>query len=269
MIATVWEMLEASDEKALDDLWQLLGGSPGSTEMRVKAGLVTELIHKTCGRGNMFSAERAALDQLADTVGVDPAAHPLPEPLEDAIVGAISRRLEEKLAGMSEEERRRFFEDAVKRMSDEDRIRLIDQVLEGFGEMSDEEQGEFVRQLAVELGLDEAELLKALSGGAAALLPLLLAKNAGFAAFLWTTKIMYVAAGAVGLKLPFAAYMLKNQALGWLLGPVGMLVTTAMSLGWFGVRAWRRKERFRKLVQLVAYCSTWRERRGDAGLVNA
>lgn len=261
MIRTVSQMAEVGDEKALDDLWRLMGGAPGTSDPQVKAGLVTELIHKTCGKGNLYGAERAALDQLAETVDVAPAAYPDVEPLEDAIVEAIGERLREKLAAMSDEEKRRFFEDAVKRMSDEDRIRLIEQVLEGFDEMSDEDRQEFVRELAAELGVGEDELWAALAGGAATLLPLLLTKHAGFAAFIWTTRIMYVAAGTVGLKLPFAAYMLKNQALGWLLGPVGMLVTTAMSVGWFGVRAWRRKERFRKLVQLTAYCSAWRGRR--------
>ena len=53
----------------------------------------------------------------------------------------------------------------------------------------------------------------------------------------------------IGLKIPFAVYMLKNRALGWLLGPVGILVTTAMSAGWFVARAWRHR-RFRKLVRL-------------------
>jgi hypothetical protein len=93
------------------------------------------------------------------------------------------------------------------------------------------------------------------------LIPLLLAKQTGFAIFLWTTNIMAATASSVGLTIPFAVYMLKNRALGWLLGPVGMLVTTAMSAGWFVARAWRRKERFRKLVQVVAYCSAWREER--------
>jgi hypothetical protein len=46
--------------------------------------------------------------------------------------------------------------------------------------------------------------------------------------------------------------------LGWLLGPVGTLVTTALSAGWFAVKTWRRKERFRKLIQVIAYTSAWR-----------
>lgn len=150
----------------------------------------------------------------------------------------------------------------MKRMSDEERIRLIHQVFEGYEYMGEDERSEFVHQLSaeLELELEEPDLLAAITGGAAVLLPLLLAKQAGFATFLWTTKVMYVAGGVVGLKWPFVAYMLKNQAQGWLLGPVGMLVTGAMSVGWFGVKAWRRKERFKKLVQLVAYCSAWRGR---------
>jgi hypothetical protein len=37
-----------------------------------------------------------------------------------------------------------------------------------------------------------------------------------------------------------------------------MIVTTGLSLGWFAAKTWRRKERFRKLVQVTAYCSAWR-----------
>jgi uncharacterized protein YaaW (UPF0174 family) len=162
---------------------------------------------------------------------------------------------------MTPEERHAFFEEMVRRMSDEERLRLIEQVLEGYEEMSEEEKAAFCRRLARELDISELEIAAAIVGGAATLIPLLLAKQSGFAIFLWTTNIMAATASSVGLTIPFPVYMLKNRALGWLLGPVGMLVTTAMSAGWFIARAWRRKERFRKLVQVVAYCSAWRDER--------
>jgi hypothetical protein len=69
---------------------------------------------------------------------------------------------------------------------------------------------------------------------------------------------MYVVASKAGLTLPFAVYMIKNRALGWLLGPVGLLVTTGLSAGWFAVKSWRRRERFKKLMQLAAYTTAWR-----------
>jgi hypothetical protein len=148
----------------------------------------------------------------------------------------------------------------VKRMSDEERIRLIDQVLEGYDEMNEDEQQHFRHRLAAELGVDDDQLLiDAIAGGAATLIPLLLAKQSGFAIFLWTTRVMAAGASSVGVVIPFGVYMFKNRALGWLLGPMGMLVTTALSAGWFFVASWRRKERFRKLVQLIAYTAAWRD----------
>lgn len=262
MVETVRAMAAARDDRALDDVWRLLGGAGGERGVSArgqKAELIVALVHDMCGKGGLYSAERGALEQLANTVGVEPSRYPAVDPLEDAIVEALSKRLEDEISRMSEEERRKYVEDMVRRMSDEERIRLIGQVLEGYDSMTPEEQRVFLAQLAAEFELDPPELEKAIAGGAATLLPLLIAKHAGFASFLWTTKVMYIAAGSVGLKLPFTAYMLKNTALGWLLGPVGLMVTTAMSLGWFGARAWRRKERFRKLVQLVVYMSIWRE----------
>jgi hypothetical protein len=160
---------------------------------------------------------------------VEPAAYPQVDALEDAILDGLAARLQRKLDAMSPEARRAYFEDMVKRMSDEDRLRLIEQVLEGYDEMSPEEQEQFRKRLASELGMDEDEIACAIVGGAATLIPLLLAKQTGFAIFLWTTQVMAAAASSVGLTIPFAVYMFKNKALGWLLGPVGMVVTTALS----------------------------------------
>jgi hypothetical protein len=260
MLETIGEMEERGDPKALEDLWRLLGGEshlpPGTG-----AKLVGGLVHRLCGKGDRYAAERSALADLGKTVGVDAGRYPRVDALEDAIIEALAQRLQEKLDAMTPEERHAFFEEMVRRMSDEERLRLIEQVLEGYEEMSEEEKAAFRRRLATELDLSEPEIAATIAGGAATLIPLLLAKQTGFAIFLWTTNIMAATASSVGLTIPFAVYMLKNRALGWLLGPVGMLVTTAMSAGWFVARAWRRKERFRKLVQVVAYCSAWREER--------
>lgn len=265
MLQTIFEMQERGDHDALNDVWKLLGGE--STLPRSHgAELVAALIHRLCGKArNRYAAERDALDDLARTVEVDSDRFAQVDDLEDAIVEALGERLQEKLDDMPEEKRRAFFEDMVKRMSDEDRLRLIEQVLEGYDQMSDEEKAAFRRRLASELDVTEGELAGAIAGGAATLIPLLVAKQTGFAIFLWTTNVMAATASSVGLTIPFAVYMLKNRALGWLLGPVGMLVTTAMSAGWFVVKAWRRKERFRKLVQVVAYCSAWRDANRDDG----
>lgn len=258
MIETVWAMDAAEDRRALEDLWRLLGGA---SELSPEGGaaLVVGLIHRLCGKGDVYAAERVALADLAKTAEVDPAVYPRVAALEDAIIDGLAARLQRKLDAMSPEKRKTFFEDMVKRMSDEDRLRLIEQVLEGYDEMSPEEQAHFRKRLASELGMDEDDIADAIVGGAATLIPLLLAKQTGFAIFLWTTQVMAAAASSVGLTIPFAVYMFKNKALGWLLGPVGMVVTTALSAGWFAVKTWRRKERFRKLVQVVAYCSAWRE----------
>jgi hypothetical protein len=251
-------MAEIDDGDALEDLWRLLGGE---SALPKGAGdeLVAGLIHRLCGKGDRFAAERSALAEVAKTVAVNPNRFPDVDVLEDAIVDALGDQLGERLSKMTPEQRTSFFEDMVKRMSDEDRLRLIEQVLEGYDEMPPKEQKAFRRRLASELGVEESEIESAIMGGAATLIPLLLAKQTGFAIFIWTTQVMAAAAGGLGLTVPFGVYMLKNRALGWLLGPVGMLVTTAMSAGWFAAKAWRRKERFRKLVQVIAYCSAWRE----------
>ena len=258
MLETISEMEEADDQKALEDLWRLLGGGsdlpPGTG-----AKLVGDLVHRLCGKGDRYAAERSALADLGRTVGVDAVGYPRVGALEDAIIDALAKRLQEKLRAMTPEEGHAFFEGMVKRMSDEERVRLIEQVLEGYEEMSEKEKAAFRRRLATELDISESEIDAGHLAGAATLLPLLLARQTGFAIFLWTTKIMYATASSVDVTIPFKVYMLKNRALGWLLGPVGMLVTTAMSAGWFAAREWRRKERFRKLVQVVAYCSAWRE----------
>lgn len=266
MIATVHRMAELDDRRAVQDVWKLLGGD---SALPAEGGpeLVAGLIHRLCGKGDRYAAERSALADVAKTVDVSPDRHPTVDGLEDAIVEGLANKMEQKLAAMSPEERKRFFEDMVKRMSDEDRLRLIEQVLEGYEQMPPEEQVAFRRRLASELEVEEREIEDAIIGGAATLIPLLLAKQTGFAIFLWTTRIMAAATGGLGLTIPFGVYMLKNQALGWLLGPVGMLVTTAMSAGWFAVKAWRRKERFRKLVQVVAYCSAWRDKHQDGAPV--
>lgn len=254
-------MREAGDRAALDDLWRLLGGGSALPSEQGDE-LVVALIHRLCGKGDLFAAERGALADLAKTAGLNPSRYPRVENLEDAIIDALASKLQARLETMTHAERTAFFEDMVKRMSDEDRLRLIDQVLEGYAEMSADEQAAFRVRLANELGISEADIAVAIAGGAAMLIPLLLAKQTGFAIFLWTTNIMAAAASSVGLTLPFAAYMFKNRALGWLLGPVGMIVTTGLSLGWFAVKTWRRKERFRKLVQVTAYCSAWRADHG-------
>lgn len=261
MLATVREMEEARDREALGDLWRLLGGSSALPRGPEGGRFVQDLIHELCGKGDRYAAERSVLAELAKTVDVNPNEHPDVVGLEDRILEELGRRLQAKLDAMSVDERRRFFEDMVKRMSDEDRIRLIEQILEGYESMSEPERAQFRRRLAAELEVEEDEIAVGIAGGAGTLLPLMLAKQSGFAVFLWTTNIMAATASSVGLTIPFAAYMLKNRALGWLLGPVGMLVTTAMSAGWFAVKAWRRKERFRKLIQVVAYCSSWRDER--------
>ena len=98
------------------------------------------------------------------------------------------------------------------------------------------------------------EALRNIAGGAAALIQLLLTEMRGFAIFWWTTKIMAATASSVGLTIPFGVYIFKNRALGWLLGPVGILVTTAMSAGWVAL-AWRR--RFRKAQSRQALDHEW------------
>ena len=259
MIATIDRMIAERDDAALNDVWRLLGGDSTLPKPSENGALLKQLVGSVCGKGDLYTAERAALAEVADAVGVDPNAYPSVEDLEDEILEAVAERIQEKLNAMSPEEQRKFFEDMVKRMSDEERIRLIDQVLDGYDQMSDEDKREFLRSLAARLGLDESELEAAIAGGAAALIPLLMADAAGFGIFIWTTQIMHAAAGLAGVKLSFAVYMMKNRALGWLLGPMGMLVTTALSAGWFAFKTWKRKERFRKLLQLISYTSSWRD----------
>lgn len=263
MLETVRAIARAGDEDAMQELWTLLGGNTSIADRvpdaELQADVVIELIRDSCfGKGELYAAERAALAELAATFGVKTARHPTAESLEDAIVDAMGEQLSERLEAMSDDERRQFVEDMVRRMPDEDRLRLVDRVLGDFGQLGIDEQDAFVKQLAAELDVDTETMLAAIAGGAATLFPLLLAKQSGFNVFLMTTRVMYVVSSKAGATLPFAAYMLKNRALGWLLGPVGLVVTTGLSAGWFAVKTWRRRERFRKLTQLVAYTTAWR-----------
>jgi len=264
VLGMVQEMLQAGDRGALDDLLAVFGTeAPGDVELSENAALVAALIHDTCGKGDPYAAERTALSDLAATFEIDGSQFSQVEALEDEIATAMTTQLREKLSEMSDKEREKFFEDMLRRMSDEDRVSLMDQVLKGFDDMDPSQQEDFIRDLAAELDVDGHELRDAIAGGTATLLPLLLAKQTGFSIFLWTTSVMKVAASSVGLTLPIGAYIGKNWALGRLLGPWGLIASTALSIGWFGGRAWRRRERFRRLAQLVLYMSAWRERRGS------
>lgn len=263
MIETVRAIAREQDDKSLEELWTLLGGdTPIGNVGRSRdqqADLLIELIRSAClGKGEIYSAERAALAELAATFNVETSRFPTAEALEDAIVDAMADQLSARLQRMSDNDRRQFVENMIRRMPDEDRIRLVDRVLGDFDQLGPDEQEAFVKQLGAELDVDLAAMRGAIAGGAATLLPLLIAKQSGFSVFLLTTRVMFVVSSKAGATLPFAVYMLKNRALGWLLGPVGMLVTTGLSVGWFAAKTWRRRERFRKMMQLVAYTTAWR-----------
>lgn len=303
MLQTIQEMALSGDQEALEGLWKLLGGegplSTDASEGFIPADadfadqlsqLATDLgddgrsfedlpaaeqksllvlvllVDAIFGRkasGDPYAAERASLAELAKTFEVRAGRYPAVEALEDAIAEAMAKRVQEKLKSMSDDERRKLAEDMLRQMTDEDRLRFVDRVLGDIDSLDPEQRRQVISDLATELDLDVDVLESAIAGGAAALLPLVIARGAGFSIFLLSTNVMYVLASRVGITLPFAVYMFKNQALGWLLGPVGMLVTTGLTAGWFGLKTWRRRERFRKLVQLVAFVSAWRESRPD------
>jgi hypothetical protein len=268
MLATLKQMEDQRDEGAFNDIWRVLGGEmtlqlETDEDWTTAFRLLSTLIQQTCGgSSDPYLAERKALGELAKILKVDTAEHPTIEGLEDALIEAAAAQINRKLASMSPDERRKFFEDAIKRMTDEDRIRLIDQFLEGYENLDSEEQKLFIKRLAVELGVSEDKLRAAIAGGAAALLPLVIADSSGFAVFLFTTDLMYTAFSTFGITVPFAAYVLKNEALGFLLGPVGMILTAGLSAGWFFHSKARKERRFRKLMQLIARAATWRDSRG-------
>jgi hypothetical protein len=299
MLQTIQQMALLGDQEALEGVWRLLGGEGPLTadasdgfvavdgsfaeELDKLAGdlgedgqsfselpvgeqngllVLMRLVDAVYGRkaaGDPYAAERASLAELAHTFDVRAGRYPTVEALEDAIVEAMARTVQEKIKTMSEDERRKLVEDMLRRMTDEDRLRFVDRVLGDMDSLSPEQREQLISDLASELDLDADVLESAIAGGAGALLPLMIAKGAGFSIFLLSTNVMYVLTSRVGITLPFAVYVFKNRALGWLLGPVGMLVTTGLSAGWFGVKTWRRRERFRKLVQLVAFVCAWRE----------
>src|SRR4051794_9758220 len=119
-------MRDMRDRAALDDLWRLLGGRSALPSDQGDH-LVVGLIHRLCGKGDLFAAERGALAELAKTAGLDPGRYPEVDELEDAIIDALAGKLQERLETMTDAERTAFFEDMVKRMSDEGRLGLIDQ----------------------------------------------------------------------------------------------------------------------------------------------
>lgn len=269
MIAAIHDMGTAGDGEALDELWGLLGGDAsqhGWTRHapREKAAAAAQVVQDACfGRGEIYAAERKALVELAKPFKVEPAGYPTSDALEAAIVDAIVERVRERLEGMSDEERAQFAEDMFKRMSDEERMQMIDALLRSFNDLSPERQDELVTELARELGLDEGIIRDAIAGGAAVLLPLLLARGSGFTIYLLSTKLMYSFFSLWGVSLSFATYQAKNVALKSLMGPVGLIVTTALSAGWFAVGAWRRMTRFRKVVQVAMFTTGWRRRRAQ------
>ena len=272
MIQTIYSMAEANDRDALEEVWSLLGSEmklmPAGRAQSAHADLLVQLIQSSClPKGDVYAAERTALVEMAKTVGVDDAArYPTVDVLEDAVVEALEARMLDELERMSDQEREKIARELMKRLSEEQRIQFIDRVLRDWETLPPEQQDAFLRELATQLDLDESELeamRKGLAGGAAVLLPTLMARQAGFSVYLLSTKLLFVSASKAGLTLPFAVYMLKNRALGWLLGPIGMLVTTGLSAGWFAVKSWRRRERFRKLTQLVVYTTAWRREQED------
>lgn len=272
MIETVREMAHNRDGRALSDLWELLGGT-GSRFLPPKASvrqfesagdqIVLLLRALFPGRhSDVYAGERAALAEVGSAFEVDSSRFAQTSELEDAIYAAIGQRLEERLSGMSDAKRAQFVEQALKRWTEEDRVRLIEGVAAGYERMDDAAKQALVTELSADLGasVTEAEVEEALRGGAAALVPLLLARQQGFALYIGSTRLMYsVLTSGLGLKTPFAAYMLKNQALGWLLGPVGMLVTTGATAGWWAYKARRETQRMRKLIQVIAYTAAWRD----------
>lgn len=266
MIKTIHDMGNADDEFSLQELWTVLGGdgvlsAQGRTPAS-QADTIARLVRESCfGRGEVYEAERKALVALAASFDVNPARHPTSDGLEDAVVEAIIERVGDKIASMSEEERETFIADMLKRISDEDRVRMIEALLRTFKEMPTEEQDKIVEELTRELGVDEEVIRQAIAGGAAALIPLLLAKGSGFTVYLLSTKLMVSFFSLWGVVVPFGVYQGKNMALRALLGPYGMIAATALSAGWFAAGAWRRMTRFKKLVQIATYTSAWRNGR--------
>src|SRR5947199_6431247 len=123
MLETISEMEERGDQEALEDLWRLLGGEsqlpPGTG-----AKLVGGLVHRLCGKGDRYAAERSALADLAETVDVVAGRYPRVDALEDRIIEALAQRIGDKLDAMTPEARHAFCEGMVRRMSDEERLRL-------------------------------------------------------------------------------------------------------------------------------------------------
>jgi hypothetical protein len=268
MLNTIKEIGLAEDTSALDDIWHLLGGSsPLPANPEEAESLVFILSRDLFGGGDIYAAERKSLSSLAASkqIGLNPEEFSTTEDLEDAIIKRLGELVQKQMAEMSDEELRSFVEGMVQRLPNDDRLKLIEQVLSGYHEMPPAAQAEFRKKLAEQIGMDEADLTTALAGGAAALIPLLLAQEAGFGLFLATTNVMFSASQMVGVTLPFGAYVLKNQALGWLLGPVGMIVTGAATAGIVGRSLWRQKQQMKRLVPLIAYCAAWRQSARTAG----
>lgn len=266
MIATIYEIARVEDDEALDDVWSIFGifdaTRPPDFNRNDEAEWLANVVRDACfGGGEIYAAERKAVAELAGALDIDAERYPAIEDLEDEVADELLRRVRAALEAMDEEELRRLVEDMLQRMPDEDRIRLMEQILVGIESMEPAEREAFVRQLAEELGLSEEFIWDALKGGAAGLLPLLLAKASGFTIYLLSTKLLYLAfTRASGLVLPFVVYQMKNKSLSWLLGPWGMAITTGLSMAWFGTKAWRRQKRTKKLAQLVTYSSFWRRR---------
>jgi hypothetical protein len=216
MMATVIEMADQRDATALNDMWRVLGGKTSlrlgtDEDWQAAATLINSLIHDTCGGSkDPFLSERKAMSEIARNLKIDARSHSTIEELGDALVDEASRRIQKKLAAMSEEERTQFFEDLLRRMRDDERIGLVDELVEAYERMAPDEQEDFVRRMAAHMGVEEDAARAALAGGTAALVPLMIADQSGFAVFLLTTKLMYSTFSFVGVTLPIGAYIAKN-----------------------------------------------------------
>ncbi len=274
MLATVRRVADRNDTAALEEFWRLLGGDrpllgPQTTDPMPRIALLHDLIHTTCGKGDPYVAERAALVELADVVGVNASQFAEVEDLEDAVVDAAASRLTKGLASDDDSERQERVEEAVRRLSDEDRIRLIEQVLSGLDCVPDRRRKRFAGRLANGLSVTQSAIEDALLAGTPGLLQLATKTGHDSPTFFLSVQVMD------GVIFDWASPRSGEEMSVWLktadclLGPFSVLLAIAARAGWFPKEA-RRQARFRKLLQLAARCSVWRhENEGGARVIAA
>jgi hypothetical protein len=199
--------------------------------------LLVDLIKDLCGsHRDPFIAERRAVADLAEELGVDVASYPSTEALEDAIVTTLADRVHAEFKHPTTREQ--TVKELLRTLSDEERLQIVHQTIEGYNSMPADQQQAFEKALARQLGCPPDKLQEALTG-AAPLVALAPAGEGTTAVSATATAVVGALAPTTGASATYATFLVANTVSPFLLGPAVMLVLTPIQ----GIKGRRRAER--------------------------